>query len=61
MPGPLLKMLEAGHGLLREPAEVQSLFESCNDSLRYLDPMLARRGCDFGRALSELFDAGVVE
>ncbi|CAK0873971.1 unnamed protein product [Prorocentrum cordatum] len=47
MPEPLLKMLGAGHGLLRDPAA--------------LDPKLARRGCDFGRALSELFDAGVVE
>ncbi|CAK0796885.1 unnamed protein product [Prorocentrum cordatum] len=57
-PEPLLKMLEAGHGLLREPAEVQSSLGSRNDNLRYLDPKLARRGCFFGRALSELFDAG---
>ncbi|CAK0825378.1 unnamed protein product, partial [Prorocentrum cordatum] len=60
-PGPLLKMLGAGRGVLREPAEVQSLFESRNGNLRYLDPKLARRGCDFGRSLSGLSDAGVVE
>ncbi|CAK0904390.1 unnamed protein product [Prorocentrum cordatum] len=61
VPEPLLEMLEAGHGLLRDPAEVHSLFEYCTDNLRYLDPKLARRGCDVARALSDLFDAGVVE
>ena len=61
VPESLRAMLETGRGLLRDPAKVQHFFESTEDNLRYLDPKLTRPGCDFGRASSELFEAGVAE
>ena len=47
---PLRDMLETGHGLLRDPDEVSSIFEY-SGGLRYLDPKLARKGHDFLVAL----------
>ena len=52
---------ETGHGPPRVPAEFQQFLESTEDNLRYLDPTLARPGYNFGRALSELFEAGTAE
>ena len=53
-------LLETGQGLLRSPSEARALLEEARPPPA-MDPKLARRGFDYGWALTELFEANILE